>query len=179
MTTVTVTRNKANAWNWAALDPEFDRVVVERARTCFPEGYDVVDDAPQTLEEINQLLNSGARMKVWSGASQFTIYGAPEVNFAFRAWHDWTHWKGQFPFNVTGEAATANAQVNELRTVYGDSENTRRWACLIYTEVVGQVLYADINNGTFPGNQRLFVKELSSVLMVEEPLLPAVSEKGS
>ena len=42
-----------------------------------------------------------------------TIFGAPEVNYAFRAWHDWCHWMGGFDFSLYGECATCNMQIEQ------------------------------------------------------------------
>lgn len=45
--------------------------------------------APETLEDL-QAAGPGP-MVVWNGASTRTIYSAPEVNYAYRAYHDATH----------------------------------------------------------------------------------------
>ena len=40
---------------------------------------------------------------IWPGASERTIYGAPEVNWAFRAWHDSVHLARECDFSRAGE----------------------------------------------------------------------------
>jgi len=82
---------------------------------------------PETYEELIALLDAGGRMLVYSGASERTIYGDPEVNYAFRAWHDWCHWRGRYDFSYEGERAACAMQGDHLIARYGDSSQTRRW----------------------------------------------------
>jgi hypothetical protein len=75
----------------------------------------------------------GKRMRVWSGASEEMIYDNADVNFAFRAWHDLCHWKGQFPFTLEGKIATCEMQCRQLIDFHGDNEVTRNWCTILKT----------------------------------------------
>lgn len=135
------------------LDAGFNVAVQTIARRLFPTGYDVAEEAPATLEQLNAHIAATGRMLVWSGASERTIFDDAETNYAFRAWHDWCHWKGQLPFNEEGERAAYAMQLDHLRTVYGERPE---WEAILHAEVVGQFDYA-AEHGHFPEDQRAFV----------------------
>ncbi len=61
------------------LDIQFNAAVLAMARRLFPCGFEVAEDAPQTYEDLARL-DAGKPMLVWSGGSEKTIYGDPEVN---------------------------------------------------------------------------------------------------
>ena len=71
-----------------ALDIQFNAAVLTICNRILPAGYDVAAVAPETYEELIAHLDAGRRMLVYSGGAEQTIYGDPEVNYAFRAWHD-------------------------------------------------------------------------------------------
>ena len=112
---------------WRALDPEFDRAILQLTAELLPGGFAVADEAPSTLEDLCAWLDSGALLTVWSGASDYTIYGSPEVNAAFRAWHDFVHYQQRSPFTLAGEAAVAWSQAEQLRAAFGAHPNARQW----------------------------------------------------
>lgn len=127
------------------------------ALRLFPTGYLVSEtEAPETYQALCDRLNAGKPMMVYSGGSNETIYGDKEINWAFRAWHDWCHWKGGFDFTEEGEAAACEMQIEHLMQVYGDSEDTREWASILRAEVNGQVQYEAIH-GSFPQDQAAFI----------------------
>jgi len=164
---------KFRSYDWSShtprpLDPELNAAIVAIASCIFPAGFDVADSAPDTYEELKAHLGAGHRMVVWSGASDATIYGCPEVNWAFRAWHDWCHWQGQHDFTLEGEAATAELQCEQLLGLFGDTPRTRRWQRIIQTEIIEQGRHLVIH-GAFPGDQRAFV------LSALRPTLPLLS----
>lgn len=130
------------------------------AGRLFPCGYDVAESAPSSLEELNAQIDATGRMLVYSGNSDCTVYGSPEVNWAFRAWHDWCHWKAQHPFNLAGERACLEMQRQHLRTVYGDTHpDLPVWDAVLEAEVIGQATYHDAT-GEFPVDQVTFTREL-------------------
>ena len=96
-------------------------------------------------------------MLVWSGASEHTIFGEPEINWAFRAWHDWCHYYGAHAFTPEGERAVFRMQCSHLLLFYGDSLRTRHWIKLLRAEVIGQQDYF-YKHGHFPYDQRAFVE---------------------
>jgi len=140
-----------------AFDIQFNAAVLAIAARLFPCGFLVAEDAPQSYEELIARLNAGLPMLVYSGGSDQTIYGDPEVNYAFRAWHDWCHWRGQFDFSLAGEIATFQMQAKHLVAIFGDDQRTRWWINILYAEVIGQREFYD-EHGCFPENQRAFVE---------------------
>lgn len=96
----------------APLDPGLNTAIVAIASLLFPNGFDVADIAPDTYDKLKAHLDAGRRMLVWSGASDYTVFGCCEVNWAYRAWHDWCHWQGAHLFTLEGEEATANMQAD-------------------------------------------------------------------
>ena len=160
------------AWQWRPLDAEFDHAVMEIAQSLIPDGFDVAEKAPSTYEELTALLDGGRRLKVWSGASGLTIYGTPEVNFAFRAWHDWEHWHGRQPFTFIGEASVAWRQAERVVAMFGSHPRARTWRAYVFAEVMGQLLCADLHDGMFPANQRRFVRAFAALLLDTEADTP-------
>ena len=146
------------------IDIHFNVAVMTIARRLFPGGYDVAEDAPSTLEALTAHIARKGRMLVYSGASDATIFGDREHNYAFRAWHDWHHWKRQLPFTPEGEREVARHQENDLYRVYGqprtEEEQLRRrtHARLIDCEINGQIKYAQNHNGEFPKDQIAFAR---------------------
>lgn len=130
----------------------FNVAVITMANRVCPTGYDVSPDAPQTLEELKAHVEKTKRITVWDGHCDQTIYACAETNYAFRAWHDWTHLFLQAPFNDKGERAVCVQQQAHLMTVFGTGRNTDRFLRLIYFEVMEQ---QDFKNtfGHFPDNQ--------------------------
>lgn len=115
------------------------------------DGIDFTDsDDYGTLEAIKNYYKDTHRLIVWTGGSDDTIFADPEVNWAFRAWHDYVHIVNDLPFTVEGESLVAFLQAAELpKDWYLERQ-------LILSEVVGQVLYNHFHNGEFPSDQRAF-----------------------
>lgn len=96
------------------LSTSLNVIVQHMAHKLFPTGYDVGPDAPDSLEALNGQIAQRGRLVVYSGASDNTIFGAPEINHDFRAWHDWTHWRHQLPFTPEGEQQVAELQIGHM-----------------------------------------------------------------
>lgn len=128
----------------------------------FPCGYDVAEIAPNNLQDLTAHIERTGRMVVWSGAADSTIYADAETNYAFRAWHDWCHWKGQHEFTLAGERAVLEMQREHLRTVYGRSHpDFELWSAILEAEIIAQAtIHAE--SGEFPQDQRRFVEDLIS-----------------
>jgi hypothetical protein len=140
-----------------ALDIQFNAAILAVCRRTLPAGFDVTDNAPQTYEELVAHLDAGNRMTVYSAGAERTIYGDPEVNYAFRAWHDWCHWRGRHDFSLEGERATCAMQARHLVARFGESSLTRRWGRVLHAEIIGQREFFDAH-GHFPVDQRAFVE---------------------
>lgn len=127
------------------------------------------DEAPATLETlIGRFINEfdGRRTIAVSEAhSDRTVFGAPEMNHAFRAWHDWAHIRHKLPFTPEGEHAAYLLQLDDMRRVCGAITNARALRNLLWAEVVGQVQY-ELTHGEFPEDQVAFVARL--VRAIEE-----------
>jgi hypothetical protein len=127
------------------LDKGLNMAILAIAARLFPTGFDVSADAPDTYHKLKSHLDAGNRMVVYGGGSEGTIYGDPEVNHAFRAWHDLCHWSGEYDFSVQGEAAVCKMQAFQLRQMFGSTPQTKRWAEIIRAEVIGQRLFYGLN----------------------------------
>ncbi len=146
-----------NSLSDSAFDLHFNAAVLTICNWLLPGGFDVSDAAPETYDELMAHLDAGGRMLVYSGGSERTIYGDPQVNFAFRAWHDWCHWRGGYDFSYEGERAACTMQGDHLVALYGESPQTRRWRRILQAEIKGQRDYFD-RHGEFPADQRGFVE---------------------
>lgn len=139
------------------LDKSLNVAVLHIADRLLPMGFDVSDHAPSTYEDLLDWYNKTRRISVWSGGSEKTIFGDREVNYAFRAWHDYHHIRLRAPFTAEGERAVLIAQQNDILTLYGYSDKTMHWLDILNAEIIGQREYEDIN-GVFPDDQMEFVK---------------------
>ena len=137
------------------LDRRFNVAVNHIASRLFPTGFDVADDAPQTLEELTAHIKRTGRMAVWSGASERTVFSDPETNYAFRAWHDWHHWRHQLPFDAEGERKVCERQIADVRLLYGYSADADRMVAILEAEVLGQLAH-QVEHGEFPKDQHAF-----------------------
>lgn len=140
-----------------ALDPHLNAAIIFIAYKLFPAGVTASEDAPASFKELCAMLDAGKPMTVYSGGSEKTIYGDPQVNYAFRAWHDWCHWQGRQEFNADGELVTCEMQIRQLYDSFGWNGQTRRWADILTAEIIGQAMYLE-RHGRFPDNQKLFVE---------------------
>ena len=139
------------------LDRGFNAAVLHIANRLFPCGFDVRDKAPETFDALKAQVADGGRMVVWSGGSDQTIFGDPEVNYAFRAWHDWCHLAGNHDFTLEGERAASRMQMVHLIELYGIDARVARWCHIINAEVVGQAEHLR-DTGEFPKDQMAFVR---------------------
>jgi hypothetical protein len=139
------------------LDRTLNAAILTMSRRIFPTGFDVSDGAPDTHKKLKAHLDAGRRMVVYGGGCEGTIYADPEVNHSFRAWHDWCHWRGGYDFSPEGETAVCDMQCGQLIELYGDSKETRRWADILWAEVVGQRLYYQ-RHKRYVDDQRGFIE---------------------
>ncbi len=80
-----------------------------------------------------------------------TIFGDPEVNNKYRAWHDYIHFTRELDFSFHNEILVGEIHKKLLH---------RKWVFekkLINCESIGQTLYYQFN-GEFPRNQRKFTE---------------------
>lgn len=142
----------------APFSVKFNAAVQHMAALVLPKGYDVLEDgAPSDLHSLNNYIAQHHRIAVSRAFSDNTIFGCPETNWAFRAWHDWTHFIIQAPFTLDGELAVAHRQIEDLILIFGHGTDTRDFAKLIMCEVYGQASY-HAEHGEFPADQRAFTR---------------------
>jgi hypothetical protein len=146
--------NMENTFN--GIDIGLNVAVMTIARRLFPSGYRVSENAPDTLDKLTAAFNAHDYV-IYSGHSDQTIFGDEEHNWAFRAWHDWHHWRGQLAFDPVGEAEACRRQCADLVAVYGDSVKTQFWCAVLNAEINGQLQYAERHGGEFPTDQKAFV----------------------
>jgi hypothetical protein len=139
------------------LDVAFNAAVLHIANKLCPGGYQVSEDAPDTYVKLRAHLDRTKQMLVWSGASENTVFGEPEINWAFRAWHDWCHYYGAHPFTPEGERCVVEMQCWHLLLFFGDGLRTRHWMKILRAEILGQQEYL-FKHGHFPYDQRAFVE---------------------
>lgn len=108
--------------------------------------FEVRDDAPNTFEALKAQC-PGRHLIVWSGGSDNTVWSSPQVNYAFRAWHDYIHVQYGIPFTLEGEREVARIQCRSLSAL---------GQALIQAEVEDQAEHF-IKTGEFVADQRAFV----------------------
>ena len=109
---------------------------------------DDAPDAPDCLADHVWKRDGFLFVPVWTGASVDTIWSAPAVNYAFRAWHDSRHLTLGAGFDLESERALC---VDAVRQIDGERERA-----LLAGEVGGQVEFF-FAHGRFPVAQRAFV----------------------
>ncbi len=139
------------------LFPAFNIATLHMANRVNPRGWRVAADAPDTLAKLKARAKRDGVITVSSLHSDLTIYGAPEVNFAARAWHDACHILANAEFDDAGERAVCELQCAQLRQIYGDT-SSRLFQAIVRAEVVGQLEYKS-EFGEFPTDQRTFVRQ--------------------
>lgn len=136
-------------------DTQFNAAVMSMANRVCPAGYDVVDAAPTNLRQLQLHIEQTGRIAVDRRNSARTIFGCPEHNWAFRAWHDWSHWVLRAEFDLNGELSVAHRQCEDLTRAFGHGATVASWHRIIMAEVYGQVLYHK-RHGIFPEDQVAF-----------------------
>ena len=132
----------------AASDMRFVEAQARRLR----HGWRASPVAPDTYEGLREDVREHAgRITVWDGGSERTVYGDPEVNHAFRAWHDATHLRHRWDFTLAGER---NVATNQRMVAFADGRT--RLAQVLFADVYGQALYY-ARHSAFPEDQIAFV----------------------
>jgi hypothetical protein len=150
-------------------DASFNCAIMSMANRVCPAGYDVVEDGGATsLADVQRMIKDRHRLTVDSRYSEDTIFGCPEHNHAFRAWHDWTHWILRAEFTLDGELAVAHRQCEDLARIYGHGLQVRAWCRLIMGEVYGQAHYREVH-GHFAASQPA-VTLAYAAMSVRQPL---------
>ena len=107
--------------------------------------HEVRDIAPDTEQGLFQ----ASSLIIWSGASENTIWGSTQGNWAFRAIHDALHLKSGLGFSVDEEIELGRRQASMYSGLMAD---------LVYCEIAGQALHYK-TTGKFVQDQVKFTKE--------------------
>lgn len=126
--------------------------------------------APSSLEDMNlewwDCRHYGREFRVWDGASDHTIYGSAEANYAFRFVHDLMHVRNQAPLHYHGEVVVHNALARTLFICpFTDQERMTLLDRLYWADTLGQTVYEQLNEGRFPADQAAFCKSVVSAWM--------------
>ena len=112
------------------------------------------DGAMQAEYRICSKTHRGFR--IWSGASDNTVFTTPEGNYAFRFWHDVvSHAAGKLGFNADDELKAGMQWVRKVAAHFGASSLE---SAIAYADTCGQTMYAQ-GHGAFPDDQLGFVRE--------------------
>jgi hypothetical protein len=130
-----------------------DYIALTAARRYCPQGWRPAQDAPSEYAALCAAWRLDVALPVYSGACERTIYAAPEVNHAFRAWHDATHVRLGADFSIAGEIRTAREQLRQAAALGADW----RTLALLHADTIGQVLYF-ARFGRFVHDQRAFAR---------------------
>lgn len=128
-------------------------------------GWQAVDEgAPSTLDELlneyAECLSNLRPFRVWSGASDRTIFTSPQINHAFRFVHDTDHVMQGCNLEHAGEEDVIKPFIMEVFHAAGFVA-----AVLCACDLLGQLWYGTNNHGAFVDDQESFVKQLYSYLM--------------
>lgn len=132
----TTTLSKTNT----PIDQKFNEAVLYMTKTLVG-GYIVSDDAPGTFSALKEHMDAGNTMVVAAAGSDYTIFGKAEVNWAFRAWHDYTHWRYNNDFSLYGETLTAIQMTKDMFEALGCANSCYRWMRILDAEIIGQRRY--------------------------------------
>lgn len=158
-----------------AMYPRLNSAVEVVMAYLLPNGFDTTDipELCDTYDKLRAHYMSTGRIRVWTGASDRTIFGDPAVNHAFRAWHDLGHIMLQAPFTPEGEEEVCALQMRQLARIMhgGRSGDEIKFMChMLSAEVNGQIAYEKLT-GQFPEDQRAFMLQHLFRLVREYPYM--------
>jgi hypothetical protein len=137
-----------NSWPYSVRLNEFIRQKVENELKIEIQVVGESRDDWEQLKDSNPLKQTISTIGCGN-----TIFGDPQVNIMFRAWHDYIHITKQLDFSPINEAAVAFIQASELPWDWWYEKQ------LIIAEVVGQVVNHE-RTGQFNHDQRAFTLNL-------------------
>lgn len=121
-------------------------------------GWRPVMDAPSTYQQLrgalDHSLDTQEPLPVSSENSASVIYDGPEVNFAFRFWHDVSHVQHGLSFALEDELELALWHLDVLKRAGAAPESIAYR--LLEADLLGQLLLMGIV-GRFPFDQEEFV----------------------
>ena len=107
------------------------------------------DDIEGTFRSHQKRFHEEGVIHIWTGASDSTIFGSNEMNYKFRAWHDYFHITRGFGYDFAGESIVCQIQKEMIPDDWTYEKE------LIHCEIIGQAQFF-VYNRYFIDNQRLF-----------------------
>lgn len=157
-----------------------DRMVKAAARLAKDVGFSYEPcpwaSAPRDLMGMKVAVNLSQSIRcpypVWDGASQDTVYGSPEANYAFRFLHDMTHVALGADTDMRGEMRVHLRLAGHLGIPQPEVSSTldRR---IYWVDTAGQSIYHQLT-GRFPEDQVHFACVVLQELDVMGSLAEAV-----
>ncbi|WP_396146078.1 hypothetical protein [Flavobacterium sp.] len=108
-----------------------------------------LDDISETHKKHVERFKETAKIHIWTGASETTIFSDPKINWYFRAWHDYIHINYNLGYSFEEESMVASKQCAML---------DKDWLLekeLVQIEILAQGQYFQVHSD-FPVNQRKF-----------------------
>ncbi|MCQ4142264.1 MULTISPECIES: hypothetical protein [unclassified Chryseobacterium] len=107
-------------------------------------------DLKGTLQRYTERFKTTGKIHIWTECSENTIFGSPQINHFYRAWHDHTHISCQCGFTFAGESMTAAIQNSMIPADWTLEKE------LIMIDIVGLNQYYSIHK-EYVKDQRRFV----------------------
>lgn len=123
------------------------RDVMARARV---PRWRASDHAPGTVADLLRSYRATREIVVWAGASERTVWLAPEGNHAFRAWHDYCHIRSLLGFDAESEVALGHWQAG------ADGGVSDALADIVLAEIADQASYFKRTGRFLDGDQLAF-----------------------
>ncbi len=140
-----------------AMFPELNRMVDQIIADREIE-YVLTDSQFLTFESITEYYCKNSKFIIWRGGSNNTIFGTPEMNHKFRAWHDYHHIIHNIPFTSEGEYRVYMHQIDDINPYCDTIDKFKRCCNILDIEINGQVKYFE-QHEYFPEDQRAFMRK--------------------
>jgi hypothetical protein len=145
------------------VDQLFERATLAIARRLVPQGWRGHDKAPDNLSDLvaawDNCKRIGGPVIVSDLHCERTVFSSPDVNMAFRAWHDYRHITTSAEFDHEGEYLVHEAMMLDLYHWFGGKPAPvgaySRTMALLDCENIGQLEYWKVY-GSPPDDQRTF-----------------------
>ena len=154
-----------NAQAFEAARRNYTRFAIESAARLAKEvgfSYDAVAIDPDLIHdddiqrEFAECSRTRRPFRVWSGASDNTVFTCREGNWAFRFWHDVvSHAVGKLGFDMRDELTAGMQWVRKVSNEFGAKSLE---TAIAYADTCGQTLYCAAK-GEFPVDQIAFVSQ--------------------
>lgn len=126
----------------------------------FEDNTSASEDFTEVVKEWKRVTAQGGTIKVFSGASDLTIFTHKHGNYAFRFWHDYLHYLHNLDFSHHSEILVGYMHVQEVQKEFGNDSLESK---LIRADTIGQTDY-NRKYGKFPDNQLEFAKQYIEII---------------